>query len=60
MLAKYRYLQNEIYVFGGYDRKGARGARRDKKIVEAYDTGFRAVEANRKLPAYWEKLKKFQ
>ncbi len=31
-------FSNEIYVFGGYDRKGFRGTRRNKKIVEMYDT----------------------
>lgn len=30
-------FSNEIYVFAGYDRKGARGARREKKTVEVYD-----------------------
>ena len=31
-------FSNEIYVFGGYDRKGPRGTRRNKRIVEMYDT----------------------
>ena len=30
---------NNIYVFGGYDRKGPGGALRYKKSVEMYDTG---------------------
>ena len=31
-------FSDQIYVFGGYDRKGPRGAIRDKKTVEMYDT----------------------
>ena len=31
-------FSNEIYVFGGYDRKGPGGALRYKKTVEMYDT----------------------
>ena len=31
-------LSGQIYVFGGYDRKGFRGTRRNKKIVEMFDT----------------------
>ena len=31
-------FSNEIYVLGGYDRKGPRGAFRHKKNVEMYDT----------------------
>ena len=31
-------FSDQIYVFGGYDRKGPRGALRYKKTVEVYDT----------------------
>ena len=47
-------FSNEIYVFGGYDRKGARGARRYKKNVEMYDTGTGAWVQKRNMPTLRE------
>ncbi len=43
-------FSNEIYVFGGYDRKGHRGARRYKKNVEMYDTGTDTWVKKRNMP----------
>lgn len=43
-------FSNKIYVFGGYDRKGARGARRYKKTVEMYDTGTDTWVKRRDMP----------
>ena len=31
-------FSSEIYAFAGYDRQGPRGARRDRKIIEMYNT----------------------
>ena len=36
--ARTAVFSNEIYVFAGYDQKGPRGARRNHKTVEMYDT----------------------
>ena len=47
-------FSNEIYVFGGYDRKGARGARRYKKNVEMYDTGTGIWVKKRNMPTLRE------
>ena len=44
-------FSNEIYVFGGYDRKGPRGARRNKKIVEMYDTQTDTWVKRRDMPS---------
>ena len=44
-------FSNEIYVFGGYDRKGPRGARRNKKIVEMYDTRTDTWVKRRDMPS---------
>lgn len=43
-------FSNEIYVFGGYDRKGRRGASRYKKKVEMYDTGTGTWVKKRDMP----------
>ena len=43
-------FSNEIYVFGGYDRKGVRGAFRYKKNVEMYDTGTDTWVKKRDMP----------
>ena len=43
-------FSNEIYVFGGYDRDGARGARRYKRNVEMYDTGTSTWVKKRNMP----------
>lgn len=43
-------LSNEIYVFGGYDRKGPRGEKRNKKIVEMYDTRTDTWVKKRNMP----------
>ncbi|MDE0468577.1 MAG: hypothetical protein OYL97_16120 [Candidatus Poribacteria bacterium] len=44
-------FSNEIYVFGGYDRKGRRGARRNKKTVEMYDTQTDTWIKKRDMPS---------
>ena len=41
---------NEIYVFGGYDRKGPRGAFRHKKTVEMYNTETNTWIKKRDMP----------
>ena len=43
-------FSNQIYVFGGYDRKGPRGAFRYKKIVEMYDTQTDTWTKKRDMP----------
>ena len=43
-------FSNGIYVFGGYDRKGPRGERRNKKIVEMYDTRTDTWVKRRDMP----------
>ena len=43
-------FSDEIYVFGGYDRKGPRGARRYKKTVEMYDTRTDTWVKRRDMP----------
>lgn len=43
-------FSNEIYVFGGFDRKGARGAHRYKTSVEMYDTGTDTWVKKRDMP----------
>ncbi|MDE0468583.1 MAG: hypothetical protein OYL97_16150 [Candidatus Poribacteria bacterium] len=45
-------FSNEIYVFGGYDRKGPRGTRRNKKTVEMYDTRTDAWVKKRDMPSF--------
>ena len=48
--ARTAVFSNEIYTFGGYDRKGPRGAFRYKKNVEMYDTGTDAWVKKRDMP----------
>ena len=43
-------FSNEIYVFGGYDRKGPRGEFRYKKTVEVYDTATDTWVKKRDMP----------
>ena len=43
-------FSNQIYVFGGYDRKGPRGVLRYKKSVEMYDTGTDTWVKKRDMP----------
>ena len=43
-------FSNQIYVFGGYDRKGPRGAFRYKKTVEMYDTQTDTWAKKRDMP----------
>ena len=43
-------FSNEIYVFGGYDRKGPRGTLRYKKSVEMYHTGTDTWNKKRDMP----------
>lgn len=43
-------FSNEIYVFGGYDRQGPRGAFRYKKNVEMYDTATDTWVKKRDMP----------
>ena len=47
-------FSNEIYVFGGYDRTGPRGALRYKKNVEVYDTGTDTWVKKRNMPTLRE------
>ena len=48
--ARTAVFSNEIYTFGGYDRKGPRGAFRYKKNVEMYDTGTDTWVKKRDMP----------
>ncbi len=43
-------FSNEIYVFGGYDRKGPGGALRYKKTVEMYDIATDTWTKKRDMP----------
>ena len=43
-------FSNEIYVFGGYDRKGPGGAPRYKKTVEMYNTATDTWTKKRDMP----------
>ena len=43
-------FSDEIYVLGGYDRKGPRGAFRYKNNVEVYDTGTDTWGKKRNMP----------
>ena len=47
-------FSNEIYVFGGYDRKGPRGTKRYKKHVEMYDTKTGTWVKKRSMPTFRE------
>ncbi len=47
-------FSNEIYVFGGYDRQGPRGAFRYKKNVEMYDTATDTWVKKRNMPTLRE------
>ena len=48
--SKTAVFSNEIYVFGGYDRKGPRGAFRYKTNVEMYDTATDTWVKKRDMP----------
>ena len=47
-------FSNEIYVFGGYDRKGPRGAFRYKRNVEMYDPETDTWVKKRNMPTLRE------
>ena len=47
-------FSNEIYVFGGYDRSGARGAIKYKNNVEMYDIGTGTWVKKRNMPTLRE------
>ena len=46
-----------IYAIGGGPKSGAQLPLPTFSIVEVYDTGFRAVEPEGKLPTMWGRMK---